>query len=865
MKRPQKLANDENEDAYERRYKDEDKFSFDVDSRRLTGSNSSVWFVIRNRYCNCGKIRTLCRNRLNSGSFDIFKFDKGESIYVTKKSLMLNQFLEYSSDSNETMKTKNNSNWFNANIVRNNCQHESRTNNFSETSSRSECKKNVSVVYLPFSAQLLDKSIFSIFKSVALYWFFCVNTMCIKGEVIKRKNVITTGNDDNNSSNCMNYNEKWSFNSYSSNEKTSFIVHKNFIDNLTYFSSQNLLDSSKENRYKKHSRMKFGEKVWPNVVRKFIKSSHISVQKLVQTVISNLIDVKMLLVDSVGSLENNKCATFQFDIITDFDKRTLHEIYRRCDRQLYEYDDNEYNLIIIKREVYDEEIDFMKIEISNCNNFTLPEIIENGISTVLKNDFTNKSIKRDSYFNTKISFDMNLSKNGKNDKKRNGNENENEKENEIEMDLDWINSKKNDHNTNESSNSVFLHEDWYFLPEGMFAFDDNEYPQYNLWCSPLIIDQVLSQNLSSSLRSESMLNIKSEVENSGTNFKPYRLWESSFMFEEDRFPNTYSREEEKFSIFSMPYASSTFKSQTNENSSDYSLWASPNIIEFLPGIGCLQYTNDDCCLTDVSIPSSSDSFNSKCDEEFLDILRTHHHHENKHLGCEQFSNFKPVAGGLVSFTDQGAFKYYKKSVINDSLETKIKDNFTLSYDEHVPLSFYASAQSVMLDEADVEVNGINQTSDKSYKNDQMNANVVHIFKPIQPAFKVETDAPPLLERSLSGTYYNQDQKLYTFKHELDVNLTSNHHIFQPKFVVSKNDKACQTDIVFNCKPLMIRKNEISFYYKSYDEKSLPLQFSNQSPNDEFLYSLRDVFSFLGRPGLANIGKKIILHFIIAVI
>lgn len=66
----------------------------------------------------------------------------------------------------------------------------------------------------------------------------------------------------------------------------------------------------------------------------------------------------------------------------------------------------------------------------------------------------------------------------------------------------------------------------------------------------------------------------------------------------------------------------------------------------------------------------------------------------------------------------------------------------------------------------------------------------HTFRPLVPAFRVPTDVPPTMLRSASGCEYHQNgHKMFVFK---DVE-SSDPFSFKPKYAVSSDEKACQTD------------------------------------------------------------------------
>ncbi len=427
-------------------------------------------------------------------------------------------------------------------------------------------------------------------------------------------------------------------------------------------------------------------------------------------------------------------------------------------------------------------------------------------------------------------------------------------------------------------------EDCYYLPPGMLNIEDEaDYPQYSLWHTPLIIEREL-------LSGQSFENVSTEAahENSDIHFEPYRLWgPSAVTGNENRAPGFYV--EDGYSIFSIPYNPNRELQHFEEKtSSSYSLWKSPNIIEFLPSTGCVRLVNGTSPTPMDEDSASTGSLNFVYGEKSLDILDS----------CDSFSeklaNLKPATNAFVSFTDRGAFKYYRKSTkhsnygecdVDERRPTVCKKspfhvcrNCASENSENCAIVESQRSSSLCGEIADEGDNGRVVLGEKcecenESKKLAASGSGACYFKPIQPAFKVETDVPPLLQRSSSGTYYHQNRKLFSFVREAKGELFNysrndgnedvewnNQEAFKPKFVVRENDKACQTEN-YNC-------NSFTMYYASC--MNLQNLYRHSSPNQknisgrdaedsysekqQFFYSLDDVFNFLGQPGFTNIGE-----------
>ncbi|XP_065221371.1 uncharacterized protein LOC135846290 [Planococcus citri] len=498
----------------------------------------------------------------------------------------------------------------------------------------------------------------------------------------------------------------------------------------------------------------------------------------------------------------------------------------------------------------------------------------------------------------------------------------------------------------------------YFLPDGRYHSVNQKYPKYDLWCSPLLMEKVIPSSSSSVPEPAPMrasLSSRNQTANTGgsetgrifkyakpaatapapavaASFKPYRLWESSFGPEDDLIPSfgasqrTHRRPTAGGAAAAAtktskappsgrrpPFGGAAAKESSaaaHHHQSTYTLWGSPKIIDFLPGVGPSSngsgtssssssihpnegsYSSSRGTMSSSSI-SEAESSSMECDEyasDTFEVLRTtaghkgrdafNYHHQYQHqfsVRGGKFLNLKPIINGFVSFTDRGAFQYYKKPATAAPGATKATSTTMITLALRSSNSSRQSDGGRSVSDAstttadasdDVEVSNIVPRSDYETQ--------FH-FKPIQPAFKVPTDTPALIERSASGTLWCNNQRLMVFKHELDEvsmqqqqqqqrpqprsrSRASVHELdsFQPKFVVNANDVACQTEWIelnpFERLSSMSMDTASSFFAAagSANEKK-----TSQDPpyasGAMFFYAWDEVFNFLNKPGLGNIG------------
>lgn len=793
------------------------KFSFDDDLRRC--SASPIDHVIPNRYCYCGRIRSIYRNKLtnfnlnsderlyevNKLTNDVLELGKG-AVYVTKKSLMLNQFLEFADT--KTAKATDNGNRFNKGSAVNNDPFE---NNMCMVKvQENENSRSVCLTSSLFS----DKRLVSLFRSVALYWFFCLNTVFAKGEVFRRKAL---------SYDCQS-NSLSSFHSNELNLEISPIILDNFenidddffwrvISSVALYDDDNEHDRSLLIPFAEHSKQKMYAEMLKKILTYVLHRVCRFLQHAENLAIPNIRSSSVISLNSMER-EYSDHGIGLYSYINDW---ILRGSLFRNDFEL-EYE--------VGMNLYDDEIRIEEAQDSREDSDVDDET--NDEEENQSNDSTDKySASEDG---SSISSDTEVT------------DYNSDVEGWADEEEELLEDEESDDETkseNETTSSLVSDQNCYFLPEGMFNIDENDYPQYNLWCSPLIIEEVLSQK-------PAFTEIpKQERDREANSFKPYSLWESSVAADDEQIPNFYFGEE--FSVFSIPYHPSR-NNQATQHSSTYSLWGSPNIIDFLPGIRCLQLAEEDSSI------NGSSSYDS------VDVDRTRKSFEGagSQLGENFFSrtkylNFRPVMNGFVSFTDRGAFQYYKKPrsafeyykkpVTFEKPEQE--NNVAFVYEN--PISFFVESKPIIVvDETDKEANKVNKKAEKPIIYE---LNPEHFFKPIQPAFRVETDCPAIMERSASGAYFIQTKKYLNFKHESDDQRINKHDSFQPKFEVNTNDKACQTENFNRWNFDILYEDEMSFNGPKSVQKKFP---DVQSPyNAAFFYTLEEVFNVLEKSDIGG--------------
>lgn len=832
------------------------KFNFDDDLRRL--NYSSIGLIIPNRYCQCEWARSLYQQD-NLKNFDR-KFDHQlyelDQLTNDKRSLTLNQLLEFTDTKVAVTKTnttdKNNAHRFdNVTIspANNNCHFEtcSGRNNLAVVKVPERTNKNAPTLRcLPYSI-FSDKRLVSLFRSVALYWFFCLNTLLTKGEFIKRKSSSAFDWDGGTTAALA---------AFDSNElrfRISPIALNSDFEDVTDDLFWRMLSEvlrGEENyirksnsallTYAEHSREHHYFQMLRQVLLRFVDAALWPADAKEWAAAGSILAKRASSVDGAAPVRKK----FKSD------KRETGSPDSSDDRG-------------VPCESVEADVPVASKPTEDAHEAETGERTE-----------PDESAEDEKYvFFEKYWADL--------DKYLD--EWKSEEKGSIQRDEA---STQTEPDSETASSASFFDQNCYFLPEGIFNVDENDYPQYNLWCSPLIIEEMLAHN--SPFKSASMQNDTSGDGGGGaaasasasaaastTTFKPYRLWESSFAPEDDQIPDFYLGEE--LSVFSIPYyprPDIEHRRQASEEASVYSLWGSPNIIDFLPGIGCLRFVNEDDYSTNSS-PSSDSAVDVECaTEEPFASLRSRRH--DSYLVRGKFLNLKPVMNGFVSFTDRGAFKYYKKPPISLG-KPKPQSGLAFVYEKsksQIPLNLN-SKPVVVVDDADKEVNQINKTTTETSataaaaaatttKNES--SNTACYFKPIQPAFKVDTDVQPEMERSPSGTYYLQDRKFFTFKHELD-STPFDETIFKPKYEVSANEKACQTEnfLYSPRRSFEVRyDNRMYLYHRASNHKKQQLQeatasttataTSNPFQNAAFFYSLEEVFNYFGKSNFDGMGE-----------
>lgn len=301
----------------------------------------------------------------------------------------------------------------------------------------------------------------------------------------------------------------------------------------------------------------------------------------------------------------------------------------------------------------------------------------------------------------------------------------------------------------------------YFLPQGILGGTQQECAEFNMWRWPWVNSVQL-------LRQES----HQPQLNDESHFPLYQMWTMPLV-------NVAIRQQSRSadtplqlpgSATSLLLLTPSLKSDAGLNaSSEYSLWSSPKLVdvEQLSSVERQPAENSDT--TTNPMPS----------------------HENACEASVQFPPFVPIIRGLVTFSDRGAFQYYRRQPLTDD---GIPQDSRVRYPSSVTQFHFAHLEPIS-GSVDEEQEADDELRYLMDDDEQLSAPLdsPYVFRPVAPAFKVLTDAQPPMLRSASGLEYQQNgRKLLVFEHELD-SKSDDPYLFQPKYVVSINDKACQTE------------------------------------------------------------------------
>lgn len=178
--------------------------------------------AVSDRYCQCGKKRSAypcefanfwytnvnCSGRREMSSDDILKVDRN-TVFLTKKNLMMNQFLEYTNSTpppspplkNVKAEVNDKISWFHPRFPRSRlaiCNIREADSAYEDSCSvKSDHRTNISSTFCPSSSPFLDKRIVSLLRGITLYWFICLNTVLAKSELLKKKSPIALVSDIN--------------------------------------------------------------------------------------------------------------------------------------------------------------------------------------------------------------------------------------------------------------------------------------------------------------------------------------------------------------------------------------------------------------------------------------------------------------------------------------------------------------------------------------------------------------------------------------------------------------------------------------------------------------------------------------------
>lgn len=159
------------------------------------------------QYCRCGRKRSVnpCEfanfwytNVKYGGSGptadDMLKVDRN-AVFLTKKNLTMNQFLEYShttpTSSTQTVKSVDKNKrvpWFHPSLQRSQFELSEPTDRRSK-----KCDDSAPPVLCGSTSVLLDKRIVSLLRGITLYWFICLNTVLAKNELKRKYPIVLDG------------------------------------------------------------------------------------------------------------------------------------------------------------------------------------------------------------------------------------------------------------------------------------------------------------------------------------------------------------------------------------------------------------------------------------------------------------------------------------------------------------------------------------------------------------------------------------------------------------------------------------------------------------------------------------------------
>lgn len=315
-------------------------------------------------------------------------------------------------------------------------------------------------------------------------------------------------------------------------------------------------------------------------------------------------------------------------------------------------------------------------------------------------------------------------------------------------------------------------ENRYFLPQGILGGGQQECAEFNMWRWPWVNSvQLLRQE-----PHQPQLTNESSDE-----FPQYQMWNMPLVnvVNSQHQVSAHTPQQPAASAESLLLLTPSLRSDASLIvSSEYNLWSSPKLV-------------------DVEQLSSMDRQSAETNNTATNPMPSH---DNVCTAGVQFPPFVPIIRGRVTFSNRGAFHYYRRQPplpdggSMENLQMRIQssvEQFHFSAPE--PVSSYANDEL----EADKEVHNL---TDEDQQSALAPPDSQYLFRPLAPAFKVSKDMQPLMLRSASGLEYQQNgHKLFVFKHELDAK-SNNPYLFQPKYAVSLNDKGCQTEpeLLYTC-------------------------------------------------------------------
>lgn len=306
-----------------------------------------------------------------------------------------------------------------------------------------------------------------------------------------------------------------------------------------------------------------------------------------------------------------------------------------------------------------------------------------------------------------------------------------------------------------------------FLPHGIASGSQHQQcAEYNMWHSPWVNSvQLLRQQPSQPLTAGSDSSL------SETDFPPYQMWKAPIV----NFVTTSSSYSPQLPITSAaslqlqpPTCRSSAVSSNSTSSAEYSLWSSTKLVDVERQL-----------FTDKN-SNSSNPVSSHLEDDSLDGVCVPGH----------VPNFMPLQG-RVSFSDRGAFQYYQRQpLIIAKEDVEMRSPPLVAHGQYLQDQDLSTSAAEDM-EIEEEVRNLTDEDDSSSSSSSVPLDSPYVFRPIAPAFKVVVDAQPLMLRSASGLEYHQNgRKLLEFQ---DNQKSQDPYLFRPKYAVSLNDKACQTE------------------------------------------------------------------------